>query len=977
MLGRQQIAGIPTAISELFKNAHDAYAEHVEIDFYRSDRLFVLRDDGIGMTREEFESRWLTVGTESKLKSNSMEPPYRPANCKPRVMMGEKGIGRLSVAVIGSQVLVLTRAERKGRLNNLVAAYIHWDIFSCPAINLDQVEIPVKEFKNGLLPTATDIKNMLAEFQDCLNKNLQIPQALMKKIAKDIINFTVDPVGIDTFLDNTSKTLSLKGGGHGTHFIIKPASELLADDIDSSSSEFASPLEKALLGFTNTMTPGHLPPTIETAFRDYKTDTVYEDWIDNARFFTPREFENADHFIIGDFDTHGQFKGTVSVYGEQYQDHVIPWNGGNGLPTYCGPFKIAFAEVQGNARDTTLPMDEHVAMTGKMDRIGGLYVYKDGIRILPYGDVNSDWLKLEYRRSKSAEYYHFSFRRMFGVVQVSSEYNPNLIEKSGREGFQENKAYRQMRDILEKFFVQLAADFFREGGSKAKHFVERKNELERLHWAEEKRKKFVIRKKTDFQKQLEDFFLAHDSGSIEKEALELETLFRDRLFNIQKIEDRDLLAKELLAVEHDGLSKLRGFSSKYKISKPKIGLSKNLLKEWNDYLEAYAGLDEKVFQKVRTTLEGEITNVACSIRETLSRRNRIESSLRDIGDTTRVTLREENRKTTEALSNITEKTKSVIRESQQGVQDELNAIFADFNRLDLEPLTENEIVKNRIAFEQRLENAKTKWEQTLSNLRSQLENVSFDSSADSNLDQLEAVEQRMVALEEQTDMDLQLTQLGMAVEVINHEFTSTIRAVRSNLKQLKAWADVNENLQPLYRGIRSSFDHLDGYLALFTPLHRRLYRNPIEFHGSDISKFLEDLFGERLERHNIKLEPTLNFQNHRFFEYPSSFYPVYVNIVDNAIFWLKSKNCNTLVITLDVDGKELVIRDTGPGILPRDEASIFEFGFTRKPGGRGMGLYISKNVLQKINYDLTLDTPSKGHGASFRISPTNGEKNNV
>ena len=54
MLGRQQIAGLPTAISELFKNAHDAYADHAEIDYYRSDGLFVLRDDGLGMTEEEF-----------------------------------------------------------------------------------------------------------------------------------------------------------------------------------------------------------------------------------------------------------------------------------------------------------------------------------------------------------------------------------------------------------------------------------------------------------------------------------------------------------------------------------------------------------------------------------------------------------------------------------------------------------------------------------------------------------------------------------------------------------------------------------------------------------------------------------------------------------------------------------------------------------------------------------------------------------
>src|SRR6266567_598488 len=67
MLGRQQIAGIPTAISELFKNAHDAYATRVEADFYRPNNTFTLRDDGLGMTEADFSDRWLTLGTDSKL----------------------------------------------------------------------------------------------------------------------------------------------------------------------------------------------------------------------------------------------------------------------------------------------------------------------------------------------------------------------------------------------------------------------------------------------------------------------------------------------------------------------------------------------------------------------------------------------------------------------------------------------------------------------------------------------------------------------------------------------------------------------------------------------------------------------------------------------------------------------------------------------------------------------------------------------
>ena len=69
MLGRQQIAGIPSAISELFKNAHDAYAERAEADFIRFKDAFVIRDDGDGMSRQDFEGRWLTLGTSSKPRS--------------------------------------------------------------------------------------------------------------------------------------------------------------------------------------------------------------------------------------------------------------------------------------------------------------------------------------------------------------------------------------------------------------------------------------------------------------------------------------------------------------------------------------------------------------------------------------------------------------------------------------------------------------------------------------------------------------------------------------------------------------------------------------------------------------------------------------------------------------------------------------------------------------------------------------------
>src|SRR6204780_1470784 len=67
MLGRQQIAGIQNAVSELFKNAHDAYADKASVDYFEAlgangEDFIVIRDNGIGMTYADFEEKWLVLG---------------------------------------------------------------------------------------------------------------------------------------------------------------------------------------------------------------------------------------------------------------------------------------------------------------------------------------------------------------------------------------------------------------------------------------------------------------------------------------------------------------------------------------------------------------------------------------------------------------------------------------------------------------------------------------------------------------------------------------------------------------------------------------------------------------------------------------------------------------------------------------------------------------------------------------------------
>ena len=971
MLGRQQIAGIPTAISELFKNAHDAYADRVEIDYYRTDGLFVLRDDGVGMTEEDFVGRWLTIGTESKLESTTAGLPAHDPNKRLRPMLGEKGIGRLAIATIGPQVLVLTRAKRDQVLTELTAAFVNWSIFECPGIDLEDIRIPVHTFPGGELPSRDDVSEMVAAFR----KNLEVLKEkigdnFFERLERELRQFNIDPRDIDSY----GRGPSLRGIGSGTQFIILPSSDLLPEDIDGDPRlDKATPLKKALLGFTNTMSPDHDSPVIRTAFRDYKTEETSEDIIEEGEFFTPNEFLNADHQVRGYFDEYGQFRGEISIYGETVNKHVIPWRNTAGHRTACGPFSINFAAIEGESKHSTLPPEDHARMIQKTGEIGGLYIYRDGIRILPYGDTDYDWLDIEYRRTKSAYYYYFSHRKMFGVVEIDTENNGSLREKAGREGFQENKAYRQFRGILKNFFLQVAADFFRKEGVHSDRFEQQKEELAKIDKDRLRRERLVSEKRKNLKENLSWFSQQVSTNTPQEEALRLSENVADELKQACRIIDPQKAAQEVIKVEQRARASLQKLESRYKISRPKIALSKSMQQEWRDYTSEFSELTKNVFRQTRELIESIVGDEVAKAQLQIDRRLRTETALDDLADEAKQKTRDRGKSVREEANKVAVEVRDVASTCIKEVEFELRAVVSEFQRTDVSEMADADFLKTRDQLESRILKVTEDQSDLLESILAQLEAVDLNGET-STLDQLLAVEQRNVLLEEEAEADLQLAQLGMAVEIINHEFNATIRSIRNNLRKLKAWADINQDLEILYRNIRANFDHLDGYLTLFTPLQRRLYRKAVVISGPEIYKFLDDLFRERFERHNIEFVQTRAFSQSKIEGFPSSFYPVFVNLIDNAVYWLSQQNpAEERRIELDADGGAFLVSDSGPGISSRDREMIFELGFTRKPGGRGMGLHIARESLRHVGYDLSLVNERHGKGAAFAIRPVTDE----
>ena len=968
MLGRQQIAGMPTAISELFKNAHDAYADRVEIDYYRSDGLFVLRDDGVGMSKDDFVSRWLTIGTESKFDP-SQRPPQHPDK-EARPMLGEKGIGRLAIATIGPQLLVLTRPRSDDGASELTAAFLNWGIFEWPGIDLEEIDIPLRSFSPGMLPSAQDVAEMVEEFhQHAAAVGRRVKAPLLERVVKELGQFVIDPQEIDSYLQEPS----LRADGFGTQFFIKPTSALLEDDIDgdpavskAAALKKATPLKKALLGFSSTMAPGSRA-VIHTAFRDHRTDEVAEDLIAEAEFFTPEEFLNADHRIRGSFDEFGQFHGEISIYGETIPDHVIPWGGGRGARTNCGPFSVDFAAFEGESRHSTIPHEEHARLASKAEQLGGLYIYRNAIRVLLYGDTDYDWLDIEFRRTKSAYYYYFSHRKMFGAVEIDAETNADLREKAGREGFQENKAYRQFRSILQNLFLQMASDFFRTDGVHAETFDVRKNELSKEEVARKRRGKQVSERRRQFETSLNVFFDKLADNTPQEEVLALTEGVAMELRSACSIVDSQLAAREVLELERRAQTEIRELEARYRVSRPRIGLSKGALRDWGVYNSEFASLQENVFRPARELVEELIGEEARKARLSLDRRVRTEAALEDLGREARKTTGDSSRAVRAEANKVASVARDAAGKSLKTVEFELRTVLSEVQRTDLAEMPDESFVETRDVLESRILKVTEDQRALLRSILEQLQAIDMTGES-STAEQLMAIEQRNLLLEEEAEADAQLAQLGMAIEIINHEFSGTIRSVRSGLRKLKAWADVNEELGGVYDSIRTSFDHLDGYLTLFTPLQRRLYRRAVEIRGSEILDFLEELFRARMARHSVTLTATKAFAKAKIIGFPSSFYPVFVNLVDNAIFWLSQQNPQReRSIKLDEHGGTLQVVDTGPGINIRDREAIFEFGFSRKPGGRGMGLHIGRESLRRGGFDLMLIEGDGG--ATFGVVP--------
>ncbi|MEZ8377755.1 ATP-binding protein [Vibrio splendidus] len=745
MLGRQQIAGIPTAIHELFKNAHDAYASNAEIDYFQDQNLVTLRDNGVGMTEEDFVKKWLTIGTSSKLGANR-KSVYIPDGMAPRPLMGEKGIGRLAIASIGRQVVALSRAERADGMHDMVVALIHWSQFEIPDIGISDIVIPTRTFPEGKLPTAVDLESMAqelishlqslgdvipADYLDLIIADAELLSFSPEVLFKNVQNKTQDDwEKIPTELRTSDSAPQLDGISKGTHFIIMPNDETLALDVKTDVNG-TTDLQKILVGFSNTFDT-EKKERLKTKFRLHQGTAEAQELIEEG-FFTKKDAADGDHIVEGEFDEYGQFRGKVTVYKGEPQQHIINWNKSFGAKTRCGPFKIKFTYLQGTPSDSMVSSDRYIELQTKLRMYGGLYLYKDGVRVLPYGKQEFDFLRFEEKRSKRAAHAFFSHRLMFGAIEIKHDVNTRLEEKAGREGLIENVAYKEFTNILEYFFDQLAADFFRDS-SVNDRFSEIKNKFKeqakKESEAERKRKKLVKTKKETFRDQLADFFDTYGDGSY---LTKVEAIKNHVKVEFEKASDtwnEQEKYRFISSLRSDMSAKWKSFDKELKIIMPKIGLSNEDEQNWTTYLATREKFYEDMVSPVQKNIELQISEYVTSNSLSFTLRDRVSEF-----------IEEEKKILTKTISSYRNELKSnvgeidaVIKEKARNKSAEytqaLAEVMTSINSTAIDTYSEEESLEVVSSWEKQLEEINEQTEQYFKKMRETIELVINDINDD-------------------------------------------------------------------------------------------------------------------------------------------------------------------------------------------------------------------------------------------------------
>jgi signal transduction histidine kinase len=409
-LGEELISNEVVAVIELVKNAYDADATRVLIRFTGllepGKGCIEVIDNGHGMELNTVQTVWMEPATPSKRdrhRSEKFERRY----------LGEKGIGRFASSRLAHELEVISR--RDGAAKEIYALF-DWRQFEDDLKYLDEVLILWEE------RTPADVK----------------------------------AGGTIELLWRTERTLPPSNMlGHGTILRMSSLKQRWEarqfEDLRRGLARLVSPKATKKEDFEIEL---DLPPAFSGLSSKVEAPAIlkYPHYIlrgaverdGRYKFRSEVRAEGVDREFKGRFLRIRDAEGRPEVRGFENEDPPK-----DAVEIDCGPLEIEVRAWDRNDLGNVVQKTRSVITDVKrdLDAVAGINIYRDGFRVLPYGEPLDDSFHLDRRRIQNPTL-RLSNNQIYVTVAISADANPALRDQSNRQGFQENQAFFDLRQVM-------------------------------------------------------------------------------------------------------------------------------------------------------------------------------------------------------------------------------------------------------------------------------------------------------------------------------------------------------------------------------------------------------------------------------------------------------------------------------------------------------------------------------------------------
>ncbi len=242
----------------------------------------------------------------------------------------------------------------------------------------------------------------------------------------------------------------------------------------------------------------------------------------------------------------------------------------------------------------------------------------------------------------------------------------------------------------------------------------------------------------------------------------------------------------------------------------------------------------------------------------------------------------------------------------------------------------------------------------------EVDGVMYFTGIITDLSETKALQERIIRSE-------RLAALGKVVAEIHHEIKNPLMMIGGFASQLTRKVKDRRSLEKL-NIIVKEVARLEDLLKELRELYLPRSLNMEEVSVIKLLQEVRDLIENDCDKKRVSVSLKMEGERPLIKGDKSRLKQVLLNLVKNAVEAMEDGGELSLESQIRGEKVEIAIADTGPGIPPEDLERIFEAFYTTKPQGTGLGLGISRSIVEEHPGGSFSVASEKGKGTRFVIS---------